>query len=230
MERSISSTTTTTFYTLLLNRCTDSAVFSDWYPAPIRYASADFACVGLALFYAKAVLCKNDALLGRVKELNVVMLSFYQAYLTHGSPRFWTRWDEQVVLLLECDRTTSLQMASLSPAEVGGDYDENEWIDVMHDMSLTLNRIKFSRHDTYMWLLVATGAGEFIELSSPSSTRGDDDNKQNRTKERVYDHNHYDTFTTGELLARHTFPSAMPCCHHMTEKALHALREFFIVG
>ena len=187
-----------TFHTRQLRGHRDQyVVFSDWYPTPFLYAGTVFACSGLALFYVKShiyFLCDMDE---KVLEFNRLMLKFYSEYVRGGTERFWTRWEEQIDLVLRCDADTGATM--LRPYVT----DDPLKIASMQKMALCLAKEKFTAHRTFATLLLETGDASLREIACDPGG-----------------------LTTGEMLFSSTLSQeARTQCRDMSARTLDALRR-----
>lgn len=77
-------------------------VFSDWHPHAFYMNGVFYPCSGAALIMAKAEIHKNNKIINDIHDIMNVMNKFVKDFSDTSSPRFWSRWDEQLYLLLLC--------------------------------------------------------------------------------------------------------------------------------
>lgn len=88
------------------------AALSDYAPLSFKLKGTTYACSAAAIVHEMAYQMKNKELYVDVIRINEVMLKFVDDFGCGMSPRFWSRWDEQLRLLQNCRD----KMAEIDPA------------------------------------------------------------------------------------------------------------------
>jgi predicted NAD-dependent protein-ADP-ribosyltransferase YbiA (DUF1768 family) len=120
------------------------AAFSDDAPLSFQMNGTMYACSTVAILQATALKMGNAESYTDVIQINQVMLKFVEDFGANASPRFWSRWDEQLSLL-------SLCREKMNPIE----------------SSLVYKVIcaKIAAHEHLRYLLIATEEKELIGAS-----------------------------------------------------------------
>lgn len=125
------------------------AAFSDYAPLSFQLRGTTYACSAAAIVHEMALQMKNKELYADVIRINEVMLKFVDDFGKGMSPRFWSRWDEQLKLLQNCcDKMVEIEAASL----------------------YNIVSTKIMSHDDLKYLLIATGEECLVGVSMHEKT------------------------------------------------------------
>lgn len=81
--------------------------FSDWAPYPVHIYGFTYPCSAMALFSQKALAYGEPRIIEALNLISILMSKFVSDFSNTDSPRFWSRWDEQLLLVIDYNRQMS---------------------------------------------------------------------------------------------------------------------------